>query len=232
MTSDTRKVLHRDVDFATEVQLRIQDLSTITSLSETDFWGLAENWYGRLHRLRMGGRSLALAGMSIMLWNGYDRPTIDIDVEEYLATVLRIGHDPSFVQPEWAIILSGVLIARYSNKLPQDAAAEILEQCRLLLRNLEISNPILPPARTAASRLLEAWDEGFCNGLEPVVSAAYASWPTTEGLGTLAEEKLESLVADIDTRLPTCWSERERRIYRLHMERKGIWGVLERVSLK
>ena len=80
----------------------------------------------RLNNLRMGGRSSSLIAMSVMLWSVHDRGCdVKVDVERFLALAFRIAVDPSFVQPEWAVVLAGVMIARYLNRLPEQLKKEV-----------------------------------------------------------------------------------------------------------
>jgi hypothetical protein len=186
----------------------------------------------RLNRFRMGGRSSALVGLSVLLWHLHERGTdIKIDVEECFSLAFRTAIDPSFVQPEWGIVLSGVLIARYLDRLPSQASAEIVRQCRLLLEHLEKDNNNLTTMPQAASALIQTWDADFPQGMNPVVKTCLAGWPETTSVNIIDKRRLEKLIDEMNSNLPANLSERQRKLYRLQLEQWGKWRQLEKVAL-
>ncbi len=138
------------------------------------------------------------------------------------------------MQPEWAIVLVGVLLARYRGGFPGNAEdrEELLRQCRLDLRFLEQSSAATGPVQHAAARLFECWDAGFQEGLDPVIQAGLAAWPDSSSVSNIPPERLDEIITKMNESLPASLTDRERRLYRLHLERKGVWGMLDRVSLR
>jgi hypothetical protein len=134
--------------------------------------------------------------------------------------------------PEWGIILTGVLLAKYDKKFPQDADTEIETLCSSLLHYAEANAVILPSGRAAAKVLLCVWRSRFPNGLDPVLRAAFASWPSTEALSGLSNKEVEECLVDIEKSLPISMSDHERRYYRLYMERNGAWPAMEKLSFR
>jgi hypothetical protein len=186
----------------------------------------------RLRRLRMGGRSSALIAMSVLLWEARKRKTnIALDVEECLSLAFRVALDPSFVQAEWAIVLSGVLIEGYLGNLPPESQAEIIRQCRLMLQHIESSPGTVSVVRDAARFLLSAWDAHFPRGLDPVVRICCAGWSGTSSVAAISGARLKELMDQMSCRLPASMSDRERSLYRLYLERAGDWQLLGNVFL-
>jgi hypothetical protein len=222
----------RDVERLRELEEILKDPATVLHMDNASVQAVIDGCIVRLRRLRMGGRSSSLVGLSVVLWNVHDRdPQLAIDVEDCLALAFRVALDPSYVQSEWAVVLAGVLIARYARRLSAASREEVIGQCRLLLRDLEGRRDLASPIRRAASALLEAWDTGFPDGLNPVVHSCLEEWPETAAVSAMPQEKLIEIVTTMNRSLPAWLSDRERRLYRLHLEREGRWGVLERVSL-
>lgn len=193
----------------------------------------------RLRRLRMGGRTAPLPWMAVLLWHAHGRwPGVQFNVEESFAQAFRVSFDPSFVMPEWAIVIVGVLLARYSDKIPEHGEdgkrirEEVLTQSRLMLCECEGGGWATTPARLAAMSLLECWDMSFPEGLQPVVRTALDTWPRTESIARISQEKLDSLIAEMSRTLPRWMTERDRRVYRLYLERKGTWSVFESAVLR
>lgn len=79
--------------------------------------------------------------------------------------------------------------------------------------------------------LLEAWDMGFPEGMNPVAKACLRGWPETETIAAMPNERLDELMDHLNAILPARASQRELRIYRLGLERQGLWGLLDNVSL-
>ena len=212
-------------------ELVLSNPSKIAEMDNSKVGETVETCVGRLRRVRMGGRSTPLYVLAILLWHAHDRsPRIQVDVEELLALALRISLDPSFVQPEWAIVLLGVLIARYEGD--HKDREEVFRQCRLNLRYLERSSTATIPVRRAAARLLECWDATFQEGLDPVIQAGRAAWPESSSISNIQPDRLEEMITEMNEILPASLTDRERRLYRLHFERNGIWDMLGRISLR
>ena len=189
-----------------------------------------------VHRVRIGGRSMPLCTLAVILWHVNDRwPRLRFDIEEYLATAFRVSLDPSFIHPEWGVVLGGVLIARYQQYLPPDNRDETLSQFRHYLQYLQrCPTPPVPVQRAAAS-LLSCWDAGFPEGLDPVIRACLESWPDASGLSSIPPEKLQEDIDRLAKDFPLlrrALTDRERQLYRLHWQRKGVWSVLEGVRLR
>src|SRR5947208_2719920 len=101
----------------------------------------------------------------------------DVQVEEMLALALRVAVDPSFVLPEWAVVLTGVLIASYRDQIPEGVRDDVLDQCRRLLEDVERRVEFPPALRAAAGALLSEWQFGFPSGLRRVAEACISYWP-------------------------------------------------------
>jgi hypothetical protein len=171
-----------------------------------------------------------LIGLSIILWNIHNRLTIDFDVEELLNLAFRVTLDPSFAQPEWGVVLMGILLARYRDRFPSDSRAEIVEQCRKLLRVLEDHSMVANVVRRAASTLCEVMNVDFVDGLDPVVECCLCKLPDTSRISSMPPERLNELIDVMNGCIPTLLNNRERRIYRLYLERK-VRGEPSRVYL-
>jgi len=185
----------------------------------------------RLHRFRMGGRSSCLAGLSIVLWYAHDRAdTLEVDIEECLALAFRTTIDPTFVQPEWGVVLAGVIIAKHLEGFSEELKKEIGKQSRLILRYLE-SRSANKAVRAAASALLMAWDGAFPKGLNPVIKAGLEAWPRTTAGSEFANDRIERLMDELSEVLPVEIVEREQLLYRLSLERQGKWQLFESISL-
>jgi hypothetical protein len=187
----------------------------------------------RLGRLRMGGRSVPLVGLCVVLWNVRDPLELDLDFEDLLTTALAIAMDPSFIWPEWGVVLAGVLICRYLPQLPEDSEQlksekrELINQCRLRLRHFVEARLPVPsePVRKASRVLDNQWTLGFPDGLQPVANICLESWPSTDEVASVPSEFLQHKIDALDQIQPAWYSEEDRRFYRLSMERAGTWIV-------
>lgn len=187
----------------------------------------------RLHRFRMGGRSTCLIALSILLWHVHERANaVKINVEECLTLTFRTALDPTFIQPEWGIVLAGVILARYLDRLPEESKKETDRQARLILRHLEARACTPKSVKSAASALLQAWDTSFPYGLDSVVKATLETWPPTTSVSNISDDKLGYLMDELSGILPAEITERERMLYKLNLERKGKWQLFQAVSLR
>jgi len=209
----------------------LRNPADVSQMAKNEIDSIVRFCMRRLNRFRMGGRSSCLVGLSIVLWHSHDHAdTEEIDVEECLTLAFRITLDPTFVQPEWGVVLAGVIIARYLDGLPAELKKEIGKQSRLVLRHLE-SRSANKAVRSAASALLMAWDGSFPKGLNPVIKAGLEAWPQTTAGSEIANDRIERLMEELSEVLPAEILERERLLYRLNLERQGKWQLFEAVSL-
>lgn len=191
---------------------------------------------GAIRRLRMGGRSTSLTVLCILLWAVHERGSeIEIDVEEVLAKAFDICRDPSYVRPEWGVVLIGVLVARYLGRLPEiegksEQRKEIVKQCRMMLRDLD-QRGVTEPVKESAGALLNAWDAHFPRGLTPVVKAGLNSWPDIAAATDLDPETIRKYLRPLSTEIVTCdMTKRERVLYRALSEMDGKWAMLESIA--
>lgn len=188
----------------------------------------------RLNNLRMGGRSSSLIAMSVMLWYVHDRgcDVKEEDVERFLASAFRIAVDPSFVQPEWAVVLAGVMIARYLNRLPEKLKKEVEKQCKRLLRYLEGHEHGNKVVRDATRALIRSWDKNFPDGLNTVVKACLDGWADRSRVKTTDNEELKKKMDEMSESLPASMKDEDRKLYRAYLEQEGKWRILEDICLK
>ena len=220
--------IKRDLRRIDELRSFVERPESLAELSDAEAQALIDDCLARLHRLRPGGRSTSLLGLSIFLWSLHERwPRIKLEIEHCLALAFRIAIDPSFIHPEWGVILAGVLLARYVERLPVDARDEVVQESRLRLRDLEDRPRVPNVVRSTASALIESFDAGFPEGVDPVFRCCLRDWPSTEGIRDIPDQRLSEIIADIARLLPATLNERELRLYRLFLERRGEWGIFE-----
>jgi hypothetical protein len=237
--SPTESLKDRDARFGAAMRAIIEDPAAITGKDADSTKALIGFCRRRLGRMRMGGRSAPLVGLSVVLWNARDPRELDIDVEDLLTTALAVSMDPSYIWPEWGIVLAGVLICRYLAQLSEDAGqpkrdeTELINQCRLRLRHLIEGHPprATEPVRHAARVLEDQWALGFPDGLQPVVESCLGSWPRTDEVASASPEFLQQRIDALDQIQPAWYLEEDRRFYRLSMERGGTW-IVSSVALR
>lgn len=195
-----------------------------------------EDCWDWIYRLRMGGRSAALTVLCILLWSARHRsPDVKLDVEKSIAKAFDICRDPSFIRPEWGIVLAGVLIAGYLNRLSESddnnsARQEIEKQCRMVLRNLEGYAGTTEVVRTATGVMLTEWDAGFPNGLNPVIKSCLDGWPDTAGAQGLDLGMIRDYLEPLSCRiLAGDMTHRERMLYKAMLELNGDWALFGRL---
>jgi len=102
----------------------------------------------RLNLFRMGGGSSSLIGLSILLWYSRDRKNVwgqqAGDVEELLPISFRATLDPTFIQPEWGVVLAGTIIANYFGGFSKEVKGSVFKQSRDLLKYLESNSFNIP----------------------------------------------------------------------------------------
>ncbi len=215
-----------------QLEAIFKDPGSICEMDDDNVASAITFCYERLHRFRMGGRSSCLIALSVLLWHAHERAdAVIIDIEECLALAFRTAVDPTFIQSEWGIILAGVIIARYLDRLPGESKEEASKQARLLLRHLEARPSTPQSVKSAASALLQAWDASFHDGLDPVVKAGLETWPPTASGADISDDKLSYLMDELSRILPAEITERERMLYKLNLERQGKWQLFQAISL-
>ena len=194
----------------------------------------------RLLGFRMGGRSGPLVALSALLWKA-DRASLSFlwkpdpdelnpfDVEGLLAVSFSIAADPSYIWPEWAIVVIGVIVARVMPDVDQEPAvkAEILAQTRLRLSQLSGTGLPLPAASVSrtARLLLEAWDGGFPSGIESIAIACEEAWPVPPIGFEVPDDQLQVEVERLDQIMPAWYTQHDRMLYRISLERKRAWLI-------
>ncbi len=238
----TRQVLRRDdekhIDMKRFLEEMIENPEMVGAMDSANINAHIEECLASLNCLRMGGRSTPLTALCILLWYARDRGSdVALDVERCLTKAFDICRDPSYVRPEWGVVLVGVLVARHLDRLPErerkdKPREEVARQCRMLLRDLD-SRGVTPPVRDAAGVLLNAWDAGFPHGLTPVVQTCLNTWPETSGAKDIDLKTIVEYLGPLSSEIVTCnMTHRERVLYRAMCERDGKWDMLSRISLE
>lgn len=233
-SSDDRPQLSipRDVVQFGELAPIIRNPDAIVAASARTVQRLVDNCISRLSEVRIGGRSASIIGLSVILWHAYRTQKVKLDVERLLSLCFTASRDPSFVQAEWALVLAGVLIARYSNRLPSERREDVLIQCQRLTEKI-IKDSTLPRAvQFAGHALNDAWDANFKCGLDAVVEACLKGWPDSASVQTTPPTQLKEVIRSMSGRLPSSMNERERSLYRLYLELEGEWYLLKQVRFR
>jgi len=231
----------RDHEQLLRIREILQDTSKITKLTAEEVLAYIRDCEQRISQVQMGGRSHSLALLSLLLW--YSAGHDDVSrammggLERVASMALRSAVDPSLVQPEWAVILLGVLVAQWSNidnaweqRSQRDA---FLSQVRVMLDLFRSEGMRLPlPTKIAAQQVIEAWDLQFRDGLSKAVHEALKAWPSTQSLESLAQDELASRLAALANRLPANVNVEELALYRLFLERQGDWASLDTLGDK
>lgn len=225
----------RDVRLAAALREIVRDPSIVANLDEETVIGDVDFCLARLRLVRMGGRSVGLVGLSVILWFARHPEKLRLNVEEILVTAFGISMDPSYIWPEWGIVLAGVFIARYLPLLPdgtdgqKKAKLELSQQCRLRLAHLhrQVLPAPLEAVGQAAKALEEAWDNGFSEGLQRVTAVCKASWPDAPAFAATSAELLRARISALDLIQPAWYTTEDRALYRLSMERADTWLIAD-----
>lgn len=224
MNEPTIPAVKRDLELAKKVKEALLNPRNLTKKSVTTFVELCIEC---LERLRMGGRSTPLLALCTLLWHrSNDIQISDRDVEKLFCTGFHIAGDPSYGYPEAGVLLVGTLLAKCSNKLPINSREDIFNQARMMLEYIEQGGSYPNSVRLTASCLLEAWDMKFENGLTDAVNVLKTLWPDTSPISSIPQEIIEKEIENIElnfVRLQFSITDRQRRIYRLYLQRKGRW---------
>jgi len=236
----------RDADLARLIVKMIDQPEIVRNMSGTEVRGVVRFCYRRLQRFRMGGRSAPLIGLCVILWNAKathldflvrdvetERLDLDLDLDAALNTALGIAMDPSYIWPEWGVVLAGVIAWRCFRLLPEDSEKrratkdELTAQLRLRLVHLKDGRP--PTAagsvQRAAEAVLDEWTKQFPSGMQPVVEACSKPWPDSALAGKTSESLLQARIDDLDKIMPAWYTAEDRAVYRSSMERRDAWIV-------
>lgn len=225
----TETLADRDAELATAVTNVVRNVELLDRMSADELTSLALYCLGRIRLFRMGGRSAALVALAVIIWRRAS--DVRINLEEALNLAFSVAADPSYIWPEWGVVLAGAILARYDSLGTTDAALspvgreEILAQAQLRLVHLQ--NGDRPAStdgvrRTAAS-LLGALREQFPAGLDPVVEEASDGWPDLADSSD--ERELQNRVAELDRSMPAWYSNEDRAIYRRSLEERNAWLI-------
>jgi hypothetical protein len=228
--STTGSLQERDARMATALTAIIRNPGILADMDQEEVVGDIKFCVKRLRLVRMGGRSVALVALSVILWYAKEPEQIPLDIEDLLVMAFGITTDPSYIWPEWGVVLAGVLIARYLPLMAEDSERqkqELTQQCRLRVAHLcrQIPPVATRPARDAAQALRGQWDEGFRHGLDAVVKAAIDAWPDTLAVESTSAEILKARISALDLIQPAWYSAEDWAFYRLSMERSGNWVI-------
>jgi hypothetical protein len=229
----TQSLGGRDAELAVFVRDLIEDPSRIDKLSATQIKETSLFCFGRLQAFRMGGRSAPLVGLSVLLWRAKPEHLRFLNVDWALNIAFAIATDPSYIWPEWGVVLAGVLISKCTSLLPETTdeervmKTELLAQAELRLIHLAGERPPTagPSVRVTAESLIAEWKQKFLNGLQPIVEASQADWPTLVPRSTMSDTALQGEIERLDRIMPAWYDDEDRRLYRLSMERKDVWLI-------
>jgi len=229
----TQSLGGRDAEFAAFVKALIENPSRIDELSATHIKETSLFCFGRLQAFRMGGRSAPLVGLNVLLWRAKPEDLRFLNIDWALNIAFAIATDPSYIWPEWGVVLAGVLISKCTSLLPETTdeerpmKIELLAQAELRLTHLAGDRPPTsgPSVRVTAQTLITEWKRGFPNGLQPVVEASRADWPALDQINGMSDTTLQAEIDRLDRIMPAWYDDEDRRIYRLSMERKDSWLV-------
>jgi hypothetical protein len=237
MKDNAGSILKRDVDKLKQLNDIIGAPSQILKMDGKSVQAVLQECLARLRTVRMGGRSTSLACLSIVLWQikpANQKEMIEslgsVNVEALLALAFQLACDPSYIQPEWGVVLAGVLIAKYSRQMPRGSKSEAMQQCHVLLQHLKKCAKS-SSVRHAAAALLQAWKNNFRDGLDSVIQNGYRQWPKTDDCSSISQRELDKQIRKLLKVLPEAMNERQRKLYRLFLERKGSRQLLQSVSL-
>ncbi len=230
----TESVTERDIVKWQEIKEWVCAPSKIRSMEADELLTKIEDCVFRIERVRMGGRSASIFAMSVLLW--YGKSKIDknqIDIEQLISLGLGIITDPSFVQPEMGIILVGILVARYSDWLPDDCREETLLQTKLMLDYFAVQDSYPNQVRSVALLLTISWNQDFEIAIQEAISVMKSEWPETTAIRPiLSSGRLEKLYKNMGKVLPAWIGCFGRSLYRLQLERKGCWEIIESFKLE
>jgi len=226
-----KTVTDRDIEYFNQVKALIADPGTVSRMTKQDIISWSDFCLSRVNRVRKGGRSKPLIALSVMLWRARTKwPGASDQLEAILATALRIALDPTFIQPEWGVVLTAAVLARHMGSFPKDSRDEIRRESIAVLRFLADHQKASRSVRLVAKRTLEEDASGYPNGLKPVVVTALDSWPSTRAVRSLGNDEVDRLVAAMDDKVPAMLTPYDRKVYRLKLEREGIWGEIEGIA--
>ena len=217
----------------------IANPAMVSDLSASKLLTWVKECEERLSRVRMGGRSHSLAALCLLLWHGGNRKTIwrklSSQAERFVPLGLRCIADPSFVQPEWGVVLVGVVLTRWmsSPEIGETDATrlEALAQIQLVLKYYSSRNGrSSKPVSVASEALLDQWRKGFPNGLSEVARKALNAWKQVSDTNRDSDAQLRRKVGALSKRLPATLSKGELAMYRLYLERMGEWRLQENLA--
>ncbi len=218
-----------DLQAAREAESIIGNQTQIRALGYEQACSIMSNCYRSIRRIRSGGRSVKIVCLSVLLWNNRQRSLPpELDPEDLLALGFHLAVDPSLLFPEWGIVLAGVLLAGFADQL-SDSKDETLAKCWRLVDYVRQS--AAGPSAHAAGALIVARDAAFVNGLNDVIHAGRREWPDTSDINSISKEKLDAEVAPLNKILPALWTNHQRKIYRLFLERSESWKTTWSVTL-
>jgi NitT/TauT family transport system ATP-binding protein len=230
--SKPESLADRDGELAQALRNIIESPASLKDKSATELAALVAYCSDRLRLLRMGGRSVPLVALSVIVWHS-DEYKLRLDRERLLSLAFSICTDPSYIWPEWGIVLVGAILARFEGlssagpAMADDARRELRNQAQLRLVHLTKQIPPAPPntVSRAAEALLAALEAGFPSGIQPVVQECWDGWTGLSGLPPLSNDDVERRVRELDRAMPAWYSDEDRAIYRLSMENRNAWII-------
>ena len=226
---DRETLADRDAELAGAVTSIVRDVQALDQMPSAEVSALACYCLGRIRLLRMGGRSAPLVALAVIVWRRAS--DVRLDSEEALNLALGVAVDPSYIWPEWGIVLAGAILAQYGSLQKTDQVRtengwqEIVRQAELRLVHLESGERPAPTdgVRRTAEALLVALRSHFPLGIRPVVEAASQEWPSVAG--PINADELRTRVAELDRSMPAWYSNEDRAMYRRSLEERDAWLI-------
>ena len=229
--------MDRDEEKLELVKELVLDPTLLNRMSDDEWLSLIESCERNLNQITMGGRSHSLTLLSVILWNAVYRSTLVEDlsgqIETFAVLGIRVAVDKSFIQPEWAIVLVGVILARWKKDLEralgQDNCERFYNTIIAILKDYK-DNHENSTVKRAAELLLRESNRGFTNGLRDVVTGMLKRWPASDVARSFDKKQLDKIEYELMTLISSKISDDHRSLYRMKLEDQGFWGAIEAVG--
>jgi hypothetical protein len=219
----TKTLAEIDLEVVKEIETIIGDPARLRAMGEDRVSSIMKDCFRNLSRIRSGGRSARLVCLSVLLWNNRERALpADLDPEDLLALAFHLALDPSLLFPEWGVVLAGVLLIGFAERLPLDSKGQTLAKCWRLVAYLSQTTS-LPSVANAARTLVAERETKSAGCLNQIIQAALRQWPDTRDINSMPQGELEAGIAPLNEILPALWADHQRKIYRLFLERERAW---------
>ena len=222
---DSRTPIEKDAVVLAKLKGLIAHPEGIQKLSDSEIAQLMDECEMRLGRVSMGGRSSSLKLLCVLLWSLTDRESLALTLRnraEALAVAgLRTVGDPSIIEPEWGIVLAGVILARWPNGLDAIARKTLID-----IVEYHASESTNAAVVSAARGLLDEISNGFKNGLSVIIDRALSDWPSTEAAESMNEVEYEQEKVILNSIVSAKLTPAQRSLYRLELQKTGMWDII------